>query len=37
MLENKEIEIMQSVYDKNDEVAAQINLSLTQEKYMQLM
>jgi len=30
MLENKEIEIMQSVYDKNDEVAAQINLSLTQ-------
>ena len=30
MLENKEIEIMQSVYDKNEEVANQINLSLTQ-------
>ncbi len=30
MSENKEIEIMQSVYDKNDEVAAQINTSLTQ-------
>jgi hydrogenase accessory protein HypB len=29
MSENKEIEIMQSVYDKNDEVAAQINASLT--------
>lgn len=29
MAENKEIEIMQSVYDKNDEVAAQINQSLT--------
>jgi len=29
MAENKEIEIMQSVYDKNDEVANQINLSLT--------
>jgi hydrogenase nickel incorporation protein HypB len=30
MSENNEIEIMQSVYDKNDEVAAQINTSLTQ-------
>jgi hydrogenase nickel incorporation protein HypB len=30
MSENKEIQVMQSVYDKNDEVAAQINLSLTQ-------
>lgn len=29
MSENKEIEIMQSVYDKNDKVAAQINSSLT--------
>lgn len=29
MPENKEIEIMQSVYDKNDEVAAQINSALT--------
>ena len=29
MTENKEIEIMQSVYDKNDEVASQINNSLT--------
>lgn len=29
MSENKEIKVMQSVYDKNDEVAAQINLSLT--------
>lgn len=29
MTENKEIEIMQSVYDKNDEVASQINESLT--------
>ena len=29
MSENKEIEIMQSVYEKNDEVAAQINASLT--------
>ncbi len=29
MSETKEIEIMQSVYDKNDEVAAQINASLT--------
>jgi hydrogenase nickel incorporation protein HypB len=29
MSENKEIEIMQSVYDKNDEVASQINSSLT--------
>jgi hydrogenase nickel incorporation protein HypB len=29
MSENKEIEIMQSVYDKNDEVATQINSSLT--------
>ena len=29
MSENKEIEIMQSVYDKNDQVAAEINLSLT--------
>lgn len=30
MSENKEIEVMQSVYDKNDEVASQINSSLTQ-------
>jgi hydrogenase nickel incorporation protein HypB len=30
MSENKEIEIMQSVYDKNDAVAAQINSELTQ-------
>jgi len=30
MTENKEIEVMQSVYDKNDEVAAQINSSLTE-------
>lgn len=29
MSENKEIEIMQSVYDKNDQVASQINASLT--------
>jgi len=29
MSENKKIEIMESVYDKNDEVAAQINSSLT--------
>ncbi len=29
MSETKEIEIMQSVYDKNDEVAAEINKSLT--------
>lgn len=29
MSENKEIEVMQSVYDKNDEVAAQINSALT--------
>lgn len=29
MSENNEIEIMQSVYDKNDQVAAEINLSLT--------
>lgn len=29
MSESKEIEIMQSVYDKNDEVAAQIKASLT--------
>lgn len=29
MSENKEIEIMQSVYDKNDEVAARINEELT--------
>ncbi|HHV29362.1 hydrogenase nickel incorporation protein HypB [Acetivibrio mesophilus] len=29
MSENKEIEVMQSVYDKNDEVASKINLSLT--------
>lgn len=29
MSEDKEIEIMQSVYDKNDQVAAEINLSLT--------
>jgi len=29
MSENKKIEIMQSVYDKNDEVASKINLSLT--------
>ncbi len=30
MSENKEVEVMQSVYEKNDEVAANINLSLTQ-------
>lgn len=30
MSENKEIEIMQSVYDKNDEVAVKINKGLTQ-------
>jgi len=30
MSENKEIKIMQSVYDKNDEVATQINSSLTE-------
>ena len=30
MSENKEIEVMQSVYDKNDEVAAKINSSLTE-------
>ena len=30
MLENKEIEVMKSVYDKNDEVATNINSSLTQ-------
>ena len=30
MSENKEIEVMQSVYDKNDEVAAKINSLLTQ-------
>ncbi|MEY8353521.1 hydrogenase nickel incorporation protein HypB [Lachnospiraceae bacterium 54-53] len=29
MLENKEIEIMESVYEKNDAAAAQINASLT--------
>lgn len=29
MSENKEIEVMQSVYDKNDEVASQINAELT--------
>ena len=29
MSENKEIEVMQSVYDKNDEVAAKINSLLT--------
>lgn len=29
MGENKEIEVMQSVYDKNEEVAAQINSDLT--------
>lgn len=29
MSENKEIEIMQSVYDRNDQVASQINASLT--------
>lgn len=29
MSDNKEIEIMQSVYDKNDEVAARINSDLT--------
>jgi hydrogenase nickel incorporation protein HypB len=29
MSENKEIEVMQSVYDKNDEVAAKINSALT--------
>lgn len=32
MLENKEIEVMQSVYDKNDEVATNINSSLTQKE-----
>lgn len=31
MSENKEIEVMQSVYDKNDEVAAQINAALTKD------
>ena len=30
MSENKEIEVMQSVYDKNDEVASKINASLTE-------
>lgn len=30
MSDNKEIEVMQSVYDKNDEVASQINSSLTE-------
>ncbi|MBE5995559.1 MAG: hydrogenase accessory protein HypB, partial [Paenibacillaceae bacterium] len=30
MSENKEIEIMQSVYDKNDQVAAKIQASLTE-------
>ena len=30
MSENKEIEVMQSVYNKNDEVAAEINSLLTQ-------
>jgi len=30
MSENIEIEVMQSVYDKNDEVAAKINASLTE-------
>lgn len=30
MSDNKEIEVMQSVYDKNDEVARQINKNLTQ-------
>ena len=30
MSENKEIEIMQSVYDKNDETASRINASLTE-------
>lgn len=29
MSENKEIKVMQSVYDKNDEIAAMINSSLT--------
>jgi len=29
MSENKEIQVMQSVYDKNDEVAAEINTELT--------
>jgi len=29
MSENKEIKIMESIYDKNDKVAAEINLSLT--------
>ena len=32
MPENKEIEVMQSVYDKNDEVAAKINASLTEKE-----
>lgn len=31
MSENKEIEVMQSVYDKNEEVAAQINADLTKD------
>ena len=30
MSKNKEVEVMQSVYEKNDEVATNINLSLTQ-------
>jgi hydrogenase nickel incorporation protein HypB len=30
MQENKEIEVMQSVYDKNDEVASRINSDLTE-------
>ncbi|QAT42683.1 hydrogenase nickel incorporation protein HypB [Aminipila luticellarii] len=30
MSENNEIEVMQSVYDKNDEIAAKINTSLTE-------
>jgi len=30
MSEKKEIEILESVYDKNDEIARQINLTLTQ-------
>lgn len=30
MSENKEVEIMQSIYDKNDKIATEINLSLSQ-------
>lgn len=37
MSENKEIEIMQSVYDRNDQAAAQINASLTNNGIYALM